>query len=124
MALHNNLGRLGENIAKDFLKQKGFIIIALNWRHLHYEIDIIARHQNILVFVEVKTRSTFKYGFPDESIDLKKKIDCGRLQKFTSNKKTFTTKSVLTLFRSSKIISKKKYTTLQMLFKNENSLVL
>tara|TARA_A200000113_G_C8575513_1_gene260821 strand:+ start:18 stop:368 length:351 start_codon:yes stop_codon:yes gene_type:complete len=72
MALHNNLGRLGENIAKDFLKQKGFIIIALNWRHLHYEIDIVARHQNILVFVEVKTRSTFKYGFPDESIDHKK----------------------------------------------------
>ena len=72
MALHNNLGRLGKNIAKDFLKQKGFIIIALNWRHLHYEIDIIARHQNILVFVEVKTRSTFKYGFPDESIDHKK----------------------------------------------------
>jgi len=72
MALHNKLGRLGENIAKDFLKQKGFIIIALNWRHLHYEIDIIAGHQNILVFVEVKTRSTFKYGFPDESIDHKK----------------------------------------------------
>ena len=72
MALHNNLGRLGKNIAKDFLKQKGFIIIALNWRHLHYEIDIVARHQNILVFVKVKTRSTFKYGFPDESIDHKK----------------------------------------------------
>ena len=72
MALHNNLGRLGENIAKDFLKQRGFIIIAINWRHLHYGIDIIARHQNILVFVEVKTRSTFKYGFPDESIDHKK----------------------------------------------------
>lgn len=72
MALHNNLGRLGEKIAKDFLKQKGFIIIALNWRHLHFEIDIIAMHQNILVFVEVKTRSTFKYGFPDESIDHKK----------------------------------------------------
>ena len=44
----------------------------MNWRHLHYEIDIIARHQNILVFVEIKTRSTFKYGFPDESIDHKK----------------------------------------------------
>ena len=56
MALQNNLGRLGENIAKDFLKQKGFIIIVLNWRHLHYEIDIVARQQNILVFVEVKTR--------------------------------------------------------------------
>tara|TARA_B100000945_G_scaffold188591_1_gene151374 strand:- start:140 stop:490 length:351 start_codon:yes stop_codon:yes gene_type:complete len=72
MASHNKLGCLGENIAKDFLKQRGFIIIAMNWRHLHYEIDIIARHQNILVFVEVKTRSTFKYGFPDESIDHKK----------------------------------------------------
>ena len=72
MDSHNKLGRLGENIAKDFLKQRGFIIIAMNWRHLHYEIDIIARHQNILVFVEVKTRSTFKYGFRDESIDHKK----------------------------------------------------
>ena len=72
MALHNNLGRLGENIAKDYLKQRGFIIIATKWRHLHYEIDIVARQQNILVFVEVKTRSTFKYGFPDESIDHKK----------------------------------------------------
>ena len=44
----------------------------MNWRYLHYEIDIVARQQNILVFVEVKTRSTFKYGFPDESIDHKK----------------------------------------------------
>ena len=72
MASHNNLERLGENIAKDFLKQRGFIIIATNWRHLHYEIDIVARQQNILVFVEVKTRSRFKYGFPDKSIDHKK----------------------------------------------------
>ena len=44
----------------------------MNWRHLQYEIDIIARQQNILVFVEVKTRSTFKFGFPDKSIDHKK----------------------------------------------------
>lgn len=72
MASHNKLGSLGENIAKDFLKRKGFIIIALNWRYLHYEIDIIARHQNMLVFVEVKTRTTIMYGFPDEPIDHKK----------------------------------------------------
>ena len=72
MASHNKLGRQGENIAKDFLKHRGFIIIAMNWRHLHYEIDVVARQQNILVFVEVKTRSTFKFGFPDESIDHKK----------------------------------------------------
>ena len=72
MASHNKLGRLGENIAKKFLRQKGFIIIALNWRHLHYEIDIISKHQNVLVFVEVKTRSTYRYGFPDASIDDKK----------------------------------------------------
>ena len=72
MASHNKLGHLGENIAKKFLQQKGFIIIALNWRHLHYEIDIISKHQNVLVFVEVKTRSTYRYGFPDASIDHKK----------------------------------------------------
>ena len=71
MASHNKLGRLGKTLQR-LSKTQGFIIIAMNWRHIHYEIGIVARQQNILVFVEVKTRSTFKFGFPDKSIDHKK----------------------------------------------------
>tara|TARA_B100001057_G_scaffold498837_1_gene607308 strand:+ start:1397 stop:1747 length:351 start_codon:yes stop_codon:yes gene_type:complete len=72
MASHNELGRLGENMAKDFLEKKGFTIIDINWRHLLHEVDIVAMHQKMLIFIEVKTRSTLKYGFPDESVGIKK----------------------------------------------------
>ena len=72
MASHNELGRLGENMAKDFLEKKGFKIIDLNWRHHLHEVDIVAIHQKMWIFIEVKTRSTLKYGFPDESVDIKK----------------------------------------------------
>lgn len=57
MALHNKLGKIGENLALDFLKSKNYQIIEKNWRYKHLEADIIARDGNFLVFVEVKTRS-------------------------------------------------------------------
>ena len=72
MASHNDLGKEGETIAQQFLQKKGFKILDCNWRHLRYEVDIVALHKDFLVFVEVKTRSTFKYGFPDESVDYRK----------------------------------------------------
>lgn len=72
MASHNNLGTEGEVIAQEFLLKKGYQILDCNWRHLRYEIDIIALYKGILIFIEVKTRSTFKYGFPDESVDFRK----------------------------------------------------
>jgi len=72
MASHNDLGKEGEYIAQQFLQKKGFKILDCNWRHLRYEVDIIALDNNFLVFVEVKTRSSFKYGFPDEAVSWKK----------------------------------------------------
>ena len=72
MASHNNLGGEGELIACDFLQKKGYDILHRNWRHFQYEVDIIAKHKNFVVFVEVKTRSTYKYGFPDESVNYRK----------------------------------------------------
>jgi len=72
MASHNELGKEGERIAQQFIEKKGFKILDCNWRHLRYEVDIIALDKDFLVFVEVKTRSTLKFGFPDESVDYRK----------------------------------------------------
>jgi len=72
MASQNDLGKEGELIAQKFLTQKGFKILNCNWRHLRYEVDIIALDKNFLVFIEVKTRSSFRYGFPDESVNFRK----------------------------------------------------
>ncbi len=66
------LGRKGEEEAIRFLKKKGFEIIDQNWRFKKYEIDIIAQTNDLLVFVEVKTRSTEKYEQPYEAVTIKK----------------------------------------------------
>jgi putative endonuclease len=72
--MNNNkaIGTKGENAANAFLLQKGYTIIERNWRHKHWEIDIIASKNNKLHFVEVKTRSNKKFGNPEDSIDNKK----------------------------------------------------
>lgn len=62
-------GKLGENLAVDFLKNKGFSILETNYYASRYgEIDIIAKKDEIIVFVEVKTRSSLNFGHPFESI--------------------------------------------------------
>jgi putative endonuclease len=69
MELHNQqTGKIGEDIAAEYLLSNGFIIIARNWRFKHYEVDIIASKNNLLHFIEVKTRNTLQYGYPEESI--------------------------------------------------------
>lgn len=68
MAKHTEIGRNGEQIAVNFLKNKGYVIKALNWRHGHEEIDIIAMYGHELVFAEVKTRRSLSQGFPEEAV--------------------------------------------------------
>ena len=58
MALHNKLGAKGEELAADYLQKLGYNILHKNWRHSHYEIDIIAEKGNKLHFIEVKIRSS------------------------------------------------------------------
>ena len=58
MALHIDLGKKGEALAEEFLLQKGFTILHRNWRHSHYEIDIVAIKNNLLHIIEVKTLSS------------------------------------------------------------------
>lgn len=75
------LGQQGEEQAKDYLKERGFKIIETNYRLKFGEIDIIAKDDDIFVFVEVKTKSTKAYGEPEEMINYKKKRKLIRLAK-------------------------------------------
>ncbi len=72
MAAHNDTGKFGENLAAIYFTQKGYEILHSNWRHGHWEVDIIATKNNMLHFIEVKTLSSDKYGYPEEKIDRKK----------------------------------------------------
>ena len=65
-------GSEGENLAAEFLQNKGFEIIARNYRYKHAEIDLITRLENLLVFVEVKTRSSSSFGEPEAFVDERK----------------------------------------------------
>ncbi len=66
------LGIRGEKIAQDFLEQNGYIIIETNYRCSEGEIDIVAQTGDTLVFVEVRTKSSRKFGTPEESITHRK----------------------------------------------------
>ena len=68
MAKHNELGKQGEEIAAQYLIEKGYEIVERNWRNKHKEIDIIAKDGEELVIVEVKARQTDEYGDPDIAV--------------------------------------------------------
>lgn len=71
--LHNQrTGNYGESLAEKHLLQKGYTILERNWRYSRAEVDIIAKHDNTLVLVEVKTRRSNKYGLPEEAVSTKK----------------------------------------------------
>ncbi len=61
-------GILGEKLAKDFLKKRGYRILETNYRCPEGEIDIIARQKDYLVFIEVRTKTSLEFGSPEESI--------------------------------------------------------
>lgn len=68
MAEHNELGKLGEQLAVDYLQKNGFEILETNWTFQKAEIDIIAQKENILAVVEVKTRSSIEFGLPQDFV--------------------------------------------------------
>lgn len=72
MAQHNDTGKIGEELAVGFLRQKGFKIIETNWRIERWEVDIIAEEKRERVFVEVKTRFGEDYGTAAEAVNLRK----------------------------------------------------
>lgn len=72
MASHNKTGMEGEELAAEWLQSNGYEILHRNWRHSHYEIDIIALKNKMLKIVEVKCRHASPFGFPEDSVTKKK----------------------------------------------------
>ncbi|MBM80221.1 MAG: YraN family protein [Planctomycetaceae bacterium] len=66
------LGDRGEQTAARHLKKLGYKILARQYRNAHGEIDLICRHNGVIVFVEVKTRRSTKQGRPEDAVDQRK----------------------------------------------------
>jgi len=62
-------GSEGEQLAASYLEKKGYVILERNYRYKHAEIDLIVQKDEWLVFVEVKTRGSHQFGFPEEFVD-------------------------------------------------------
>ena len=67
-----NLGNAGELFAANYLESHGYKILAKNFRVRSAEIDIVAEVDDVIVFVEVKTRSDIKHGLPSEAVNFRK----------------------------------------------------
>jgi len=68
----DNIGKFGENIASKYLEEKGYKIKERNYRTFLGEIDIISEYKGNIIFVEVKTRRSDKFGYPEEAINFNK----------------------------------------------------
>jgi len=71
-ARRQSLGHFGESIAASFLEKKGYIILERNWRTPYGEIDLITKENDVVAFVEVKTRASSSLGPPEISITPRK----------------------------------------------------
>ena len=67
-----NKGNEGEKMAAAFLEKKGYRVLEKNYRYKHAEIDLIVEKDDWLIFVEVKTRTSLTFGYPEEFVDDKK----------------------------------------------------
>ncbi len=72
MASHHEKGNFGEFIGEAFLEKKGFSILERNWRSGRKEIDRIARKNETIHFIEIKTRFSLTYGWPEASVSSRK----------------------------------------------------
>ncbi|HNX28566.1 MAG TPA: YraN family protein [Syntrophomonadaceae bacterium] len=70
--MKKELGRQGESKAAEYLTQQGYKVIARNYHTRFGELDIICTKGNDMIFVEVKTRTSLKFGYPEEAITYKK----------------------------------------------------
>ncbi len=72
MSQHNEVGKIGENLAKKFLEKQGYKIIEQNYKTKYSEIDLVVQNKKCLVFVEVRTKIGENFGTPEETINKKK----------------------------------------------------
>lgn len=83
------LGDAGEDLAAAALKRQGYKILARNYLAPLGEIDLIARHGQALVFIEVKTRKNARFGAPQEAVSLRKQNKLRRLADYYVKQKRF-----------------------------------
>ena len=76
------LGIIGEELAAQYLRNRGYKVLLRNYECLLGEIDLVARHKDTLVFVEVKTRSSEEMGLPAEGVTLRKRQQIIRCAKY------------------------------------------
>jgi putative endonuclease len=72
MAHHNETGKLGEDLAAEWIIAQGYELLHRNWKYSYYELDLIAAKEAVLHFIEVKTRTSAIYGHPEEDVTSKK----------------------------------------------------
>lgn len=84
-----NRGAEGEKKAKNYLQTRGYDILARNLKVGGVEIDLLARKENFLCLIEVKTRSSDSYGFPEEFVNYKKQKRMIRGGKLLLNRKPY-----------------------------------
>jgi len=72
MSKHNETGKKGEELARHYLLKKGYEILEVNWHFMHKEIDIVAKINDTMVFVEVKTRASLNFELPKEAVTIRK----------------------------------------------------
>ncbi len=72
MAKHSKIGINGEQIAANFLQNKGYQIILRNWRYGKKEVDIVAAFGDMAILAEVKTRSSARIAYPEEAVTAQK----------------------------------------------------
>lgn len=86
--MNRYIGSIGEELAANHIKKKGYSVLDRNYRTKLGEIDIVARKQNIVVFIEVKTRTSDIFGRPSEAVNYKKQKTIKRLsQQYILHKK-------------------------------------
>lgn len=73
MTDYKRFGYKGEDLAADFLRRKGYDIVAVNYTTSFGEIDIVARYKGTTVFVEVKSRRSERFGVPAEAVHYRKR---------------------------------------------------
>ncbi|MFB9863222.1 YraN family protein [Rufibacter immobilis] len=72
MAHNTHLGKMGEHAAEAYLQAQGYLVLEKNFRYKRAEVDLIAAKEKMLVLVEVKTRSSHQYGYPEEAVSERK----------------------------------------------------
>jgi putative endonuclease len=73
MSQHNEVGKMGEDLARKFLEDKGYKIIEQNYKTKYSEIDLVVQKNKELVFVEVRTKIGENFGTPEDTLNYKKK---------------------------------------------------